>query len=90
LGDAGVENPDMQHSSLGLCLQILIPNGMAPLLSINLQALLLSTFSADIFLIVYMIPCMGWTLKFMNLLPMSDSSSIETHSIFATLLEYFA
>lgn len=29
--------------------------------SINLQALLLSTFSADIFLIVYMIPCMGST-----------------------------
>lgn len=59
LGDAGVENPDMQHSSLGLCLQILIRNGSTPLSTCKLYYSLL--FSADIFLIVYMIPCMGST-----------------------------
>jgi len=80
--------PDMQHSSLSLCLKSL--SQMAPLLLSQLaSSTTLSTFSADIFSIVCMTPCMGWT-QVDELAPLCQTHHLQRHSIFATLLEYFA
>jgi hypothetical protein len=66
-------NPDMQHSSLSLCLKSL--SQTAPLLHYQLASSLLLVLILS-WLCVWLPAWVG--PKLINLLPMSDSSSIET------------
>ncbi len=59
LGDAGVETLTC-NTAASVCVWNPYPKWLHSY-SLNLQGLLFSTFSADIFLIVCMTPSMGWT-----------------------------